>query len=429
MARGVPWTWSLALTLLLAATWRNWVETAETGKGSLEEVYGWKVVDYAWPSEESRNAALARGDYIPNNNVIAGIKVWGERLYVTAPRWHPGAPSTLNWVPYNFSEGFGGPPLSPPLNPFPSWEMQEIGNCSAFQFVQSMEIDPLGRMWALDVGRRNIFTDTPDNSCPPKLVLLDLKQDNRVLHTFVFPDDVASHTHSFLNDLVVDVSGGGDGSDWYAYISDAEGSPGSGGGIIVYHLGSNKAWRVSDKASMNVESGAASTAVIGGQICRLNGNVADIGLAPLAEGTNNLFYAPLGSFNLYSLPTSLLKNPPTDPLEISRAVINMGQRTSQSDSMAVDSTGASYFGLLDQDALARWPGEARITQGDPSQAEILAVDHVRLLWINKFGFDNTNKYLFMLTNRAHMLQRYNFSEVNFRLLRYKIYARSYMYPA
>ncbi|XP_071448645.1 major royal jelly protein 1-like [Hetaerina americana] len=427
---GAPWTWSLTLALTLAVTgsWINLVEAVEVEKIDLQELYGWKTLDYAWPSKESRDVALARGDYIPINNIIVGIKVWEDRLFISLPRWQPGVPSTLNWVSYNFSEGFAGPPLSPSLNPFPSWEMQEIGNCSAIQFVQSMEIDPLGRMWVLDAGRRNFFTNTPDTHCPPRLVLLDVKQDNRVLHTFVFPDNVVSHTLGFLNDLVVDVSGGGDGSDWYAYISDSGVLPDSGGGIVVYHLGTDRAWRVYDKASMNVETGAASEAVIGGKMTVLRSNVDGIGLASLADGTDRVFYAPLGSFNLYSLPTSLLRNPPADPSEVTRAVVNLGRRTSQGDGMAVDSTGAIYFGLLNQDGFARWPREARITEGNPSNAEVLAVDPVRLQWVNSFSFDNINKYQIVLSDRVQMLQGYNPNEVNFRVFRHKINARSYMYP-
>ncbi|XP_071448646.1 protein yellow-like [Hetaerina americana] len=413
----------------MTGCWINWVETADLGNSSLRELYSWRVVDYEWPSNEAKDAALAQGDYIPKNNIIAGIRVWGDSMYISVPRWLPGVPSTLNWVPYNFSEvSKVGEPLSPPLNPFPSWEMQEVGNCSAIQFVQSMEIDPLGRMWVLDVGRRNFFTDTPDNRCPPKLVLLDLKQDNRMLHTFVFPDDVASHTHSFLNDLVIDVSSRGDGSDWYAYVSDTHGYPGTGGGIVVYHLGTDRAWRVSDRASMNYEDGAASKAIVGGKVAMMMANVDGIGLSSLAEGADKLFYAPLGSFNLYSLPTSLLRNPPANSSEVSRAVVNLGRRTSQGDGMAVDSTGTLYFGLLNQDGFARWPREARVTEGNPSDAEVLAVDSVRLQWVDSFGFDNINKYLVVLSNRIQILQQQNTSEVNFRLLGYKINARSYMYP-
>ncbi|XP_071448647.1 major royal jelly protein 1-like [Hetaerina americana] len=399
MAHGVPWTWRLALALALAATgtWRNSVVAEEAENVKLEEVYGWKVLDYAWPTEESRDEARINGTFIPKNNIIISAKTWGDRMYITVPRWLPGVPSTLNWVPYNVSElSTDGEPLSPPLNPFPSWEMQEVGNCSALQFVQSMEIDPLGRMWVLDVGRRNIFSGSPDNSCPPKLVLLDLQHDNRVLHTFTFPDDVVSHTNNFINDLVIDVSDGGEGYDWYAYISDPQTGQDNGGGIVVYHLGTDRAWRVSDWASMNYESGEASEVYIEGERSVLRMNVDGIGLSPLAEGADKLFYAPLGSFNLYYLPTAILRNQSAESLDVTRAVVDLGPRTSQGGGMAVDSTGALYLGLLGQESIARWSHEAQVTVGDPYEAEVLAIDPDRLQGIDGFGFDNDNKYLFIV---------------------------------
>nr|BDD85307.1 yellow-x2 protein [Ischnura senegalensis] len=432
MANGMRWIRFAALTLVLAVNgFRcNPSETdAEVGNDQLEEVYAWKALDYAWPSQASKDRAIARGDYIPKNNAMVGVKIWGDRAYVAVPRWLPGVPATLNWVPSAAGEGVKGP-LSTPLTPYPCWEMQEVGNCSAIQFVQSMEIDPLGRMWVLDVGRRNFFTPTPDNSCPPKLVLLDLKEGGRVLHTFVFPDEVASHTRSFLNDLVIDVSGGGNGSDWYAYISDAMGDPASGGGgIVVYHLGSDRAWRVADSASMNVDP-AASEAIVGGRRSKLRANVDGIALTSLSEGADKVFYAPLGSFNLYTLPTSLLRDPPADPTEISSSVIDLGRRISQGDGMAVDSTGALYFGLLAKDGFARWTHEAQVGNGDPSEAEIVAQDSVRLQWVDSFGFDSPNKSLFVVSNRLQNLQLddVNLDEVNYRLFRIKINARSYMYP-
>ena len=32
-------------------------------------------------------------------------------------------------------------PKLPKLKPFPSWEMQKLGDCSAIQFVQSMQVN------------------------------------------------------------------------------------------------------------------------------------------------------------------------------------------------------------------------------------------------------------------------------------------------
>ena len=82
--------------------------------------------------------------------------------------------------------------------------MQEEGDCAKLQYVQSMEISG-DVMWVVDVGRRNIFTAAPDNSCPPKLVRIDVRT-RVVLSTYDFPTSAASHTASFLNDIVVDAA-------------------------------------------------------------------------------------------------------------------------------------------------------------------------------------------------------------------------------
>ena len=55
--------------------------------------------------------------------------------------------------------------------------MQKIGKCSSFQFIQSMEIDPAGRMWMADNG---YVGNTKTPLCPPKLYIIDLKTDKIV---------------------------------------------------------------------------------------------------------------------------------------------------------------------------------------------------------------------------------------------------------
>ena len=62
--------------------------------------------------------------------------MWGDRIYVTAPRWHGNShPLNLGELDRRTSDL----PLSSPVRPFPSWEMQRLGDCNSFQFVQSME--------------------------------------------------------------------------------------------------------------------------------------------------------------------------------------------------------------------------------------------------------------------------------------------------
>jgi len=136
-------------------------------------VYEWFTLDYNWPDEMTKGQAISNRRFVPENNAIAGIKAWRDRVFVSIPRWKEGVPVTLASLPAQPLQPNG----SPRLEPFPSWQMQEIGNCSALQFVQNVEIDTEGKIWILDSGRTNILdpaANTLPSRCPPKLVIIDL---------------------------------------------------------------------------------------------------------------------------------------------------------------------------------------------------------------------------------------------------------------
>jgi hypothetical protein len=102
---------------------------------------------------------------------------------VTAPRWRPGVPSTLNVVD----------PETTLLTPWPSWDAQlPVGDCSALQSVQSMEIDPFGRMWIIDTGTVRYHVDGdglyPDGPCPAKLWIVFV-ETAEVVQVYEFPDE------------------------------------------------------------------------------------------------------------------------------------------------------------------------------------------------------------------------------------------------
>jgi len=63
----------------------------------------------------------------------------------------PGSPATLGYVVAPDNNGR----TDPEIEPYPNWAMNEIGNCSALQFVQGIAIDARGILWAVDSGRVN----------------------------------------------------------------------------------------------------------------------------------------------------------------------------------------------------------------------------------------------------------------------------------
>ena len=219
---------------------------------SYDVVYSWKQVDFQFPSEQNREELIASKEFIPSNNVIAGIKVYGENVFLTVPRWKSGVPATLVRLPYKSNgavEASKGVKDGPKLIPYPSWELNELGNCSAFQYVQSMEIDQHDRMWVVDVGRVNILEESSsENTCPPKLVLINLKT-NEILFTYEFPENVVDRETSFLNDVVV---GCKSEQDCTAYISDAGDAK-----IVVYNLAANSSWFVTH-SSMEADPEASA---------------------------------------------------------------------------------------------------------------------------------------------------------------------------
>ena len=143
-------TMKFVIFVVLSFVCRIFADDHENGGKSPEIVYQWNIVEYEWPNEAVKQQEIDNKKYIPENSAINGIKLYNGTVYVTVPRLKPGVPSTLNVI-IDAPAGSNG--SSHILRPFPSWEMQELGNCTALQRVQSMEIDPnTGYMWIVDTG-------------------------------------------------------------------------------------------------------------------------------------------------------------------------------------------------------------------------------------------------------------------------------------
>ena len=379
-------------------------------------IFQWKVIDVIWPSQSARNQALACGEYIPKNNAITGIKIWKDQLYLTIPRWKTGVPVTLTVTPLSPQE------KNPKLKPFPNWEMQKIGNCKAFQFVQSMEIDPKGRMWVLDSGRTATMTSDAKARCPPRLVILDLQKNGTVLRSYIFPSEVTPHDSVVLNDIVLDHEDGG-----FAYITDASlVDP----GIIVYSLKNNTSWKIRHRY-MWAESEEAMNIIVNNTHVKRPTNVDGIALSSASSKNRMVYYTPLAAFCLYSIPTSVLKNGKGN--NVDKFVKNLGRRTSQTDGMMMSSNGVLYFGLFGEDAVAFWNTTQETEENSQrlsytENQKLLVRDHKVIQWPDAFAIDKEG-YLWCVPNSLQnfLTNNVDLDIFNYRIIRVNIKSKSYQF--
>lgn len=59
-------------------------------RNPFEIIYQWKILDFQYPSSAHRSRAIASGDFVPENNLPLGVDAFGDRLFVTMPRWKNG---------------------------------------------------------------------------------------------------------------------------------------------------------------------------------------------------------------------------------------------------------------------------------------------------------------------------------------------------
>lgn len=89
-----PFRYTAALLTLAAA-----VASIEANVNPhLKEVFHWQQLDFQYPDDETRKAAIESGEFISENNLPLGVEVWKNKLFVTVPRWKSGIPASLNTI-------------------------------------------------------------------------------------------------------------------------------------------------------------------------------------------------------------------------------------------------------------------------------------------------------------------------------------------
>ncbi|CAG9786094.1 unnamed protein product [Diatraea saccharalis] len=409
----------LFLAAIAAAAAQNDTQTSRPPSPRREQfrvIYEWNVIDFEWPSPGDREAYLSTNRYIPQNVLISGINFYGENLFLTVPRMMDGVPATLATIPVQQID------TAPKLKPFPSWEDNVLGNCSALQFVQNIEIDKNGVMWILDNGRVGTLTQKPDPKCPPSLVLIDLKSGKNEMERIPFPPEISNMNTTYLNDIVVDNRDGD-----YAYITD---NSAVDPGIIVFRRSDKKSWKVRDTKSMSSVPEASAFRINGTSI-NLPVNIDGIALGPQFFTADDkidrtVYYCPLSSYHLYAVNASVLRNDSIGSTDgaIRPYVVDLGTKASQTDGMKMDSTGVLFYGLIGNSTIAEWNTTVDFHVGQRT----IARDPNYIQWVDRFTFDDRGN-VYVVVNRLYnfVKNQVSTSEVNYRILKSHTGTKSYVY--
>ncbi|KOB64849.1 Yellow-13, partial [Operophtera brumata] len=78
------------LLILVIGLMLHDAEGLDAKKKSIGTLYRWKQIDFDYPTEEGRQAAINSGDFIPANVITLGIERWKDRVFVSTPRWKRG---------------------------------------------------------------------------------------------------------------------------------------------------------------------------------------------------------------------------------------------------------------------------------------------------------------------------------------------------
>jgi sugar lactone lactonase YvrE len=253
------------------------------------------------------------------------------RVFVSYPRWGDRVEFTVAEV----RDGQEVPYPDAAVNVYDETRPAECLVC-----VQSVVVDPAGRLWLLDAGSIELG---PRIEGGAKLVCVDLETDT-IVRTIVVPPDVALET-TYLNDVRFDLRRGDGGT---AFITDSSNGAGPGA-IIVVDLASGRCRRrLHDHPTVRPVDGFL--AVIEGRPLP-DLVMASDGIAISADG-ERLFYCPLAARRLYSVSVDALVDPDRDDADVAATVEDHGEKGA-SDGLESDADGSVYATNYEHGAILR----------------------------------------------------------------------------
>lgn len=299
------------------------------------------------------------------------------RIFVNFPRWGDD-------VPFTVAEIRDGKVQAWPNTQINKEDPQDPAK--GLISVQSVVADGQGRVWLLDTAAPGFAAPKPGGA---KLVAVDLAS-NKVVKALVFPANVILPS-TYVNDMRFDFRHGKEGT---VYVTDS--SVSGPGAIIVMDIATGKATRrLSGAKSTSVDP--SFIPVVEGQALMATGAdgkkkapaVASDGIALSPDG-QTLYFSPLSSRHLYSVPTSLLRDASVSEKALDAAVQDLGEKGA-SDGLEADASGAVYATDYEHNGIRK-----RLADGTWQTI----VHDPRVLWPDTLSI-GPDGYLYFTANQLH----------------------------
>lgn len=299
------------------------------------------------------------------------------RIFVNFPRWGDD-------VPFTVAEIRDGKVQAWPNTQINKEDPQDPAK--GLISVQSVVADGQGRVWLLDTAAPGFAAPKPGGA---KLVAVDLAS-NKVVKALVFPANVILPS-TYVNDMRFDFRHGKEGT---VYVTDS--SVSGPGAIIVMDIATGKATRrLSGAKSTSVDP--SFIPVVEGQALMATGAdgkkkapaVASDGIALSPDG-QTLYFSPLSSRHLYSVPTSLLRDTSVSEKALDAAVQDLGEKGA-SDGLEADASGAVYATDYEHNGIRK-----RLADGTWQTI----VHDPRVLWPDTLSI-GPDGYLYFTANQLH----------------------------
>ncbi|CAG9792104.1 unnamed protein product [Diatraea saccharalis] len=365
-----------------------------------QEMFSWNALDWNYPDEYSRQHAISAGALIPENALPVGIERWRNKLFVSVPRWRPGIPATLNYIPLDAPYD-----PSPKLNPYPSWQGNELGNCdSGLTTAYRIKADKCDRLWVLDVGTYG-YDPNVTNLCPYTLNVYDLNTDQRIRKYVFRPEDIVPTT--FIANIAIDMGASCD--DTFAYFSDELGY-----GLIAYSWEQNKSWRFSHSFFMP-DPLVGDFNIAGLNFQWFAEGIFGITLSPIGiDGYRTLYFTPLSSHTEFAVSTKILR----DETKVEGSfkdfkIVGVRGPDSHTTSKVMDDSGVQLFNLIDQNAIGCWSSTLPFK---PQNIGVIDKDDVGMVFPCDIKIDD-DKNVWMISDRMPVFleAELDYSDINFRI--------------